>query len=155
VGIGEVQDPVVLYSYRFDPSRMQSSQEAYDFGTVSTYDALSDPYVLNAIEPTDPELYEDKLEKGKDEEEDDGRLEKALAASENALTIGHSMTQSAILQSMNVATNLNTYYAAVLQGGKYQETLVLKDKNIPDNRRALRSLGQQKLHTEMVEEQYR
>jgi hypothetical protein len=155
VGIGEVQDPVVLYSYRFDPSRMQSSQEAYDFGTVSTYDALSDPYVLNAIEPTDPELYEDKLEKGKDEEEDDGRLEKALAASENALTIGKSMTQSAILKSMNVATNLNTYYAAVLQGGKYQETVVLKDKNIPDNRRALRSLGQQKLHTEMVEEQYR
>ena len=62
VGIGEVQDPVVLYSYRFDPSRMQSFQEAYEFGTVSTYDALSDPYVLNAIEPTDPELYEDKLE---------------------------------------------------------------------------------------------
>ena len=56
---------------------------------------------------------------------------------------------------MNVATNLNTYYAAVLQGGKYQETVVLKDKNIPDNRRALRSLGQQKLHTEMIEEQYR
>jgi len=71
------------------------------------------------------------------------------------LTIENAMTQAAILQSMNTATNLNTYYATVLQGGKYKEVVVLKDKNIPDNRRALRSLGQQKLHTEMIEEQYR
>lgn len=156
VGIGEVQDPVVLYSYRFDPSRMQSSQEAYDFDSISTYDTLSDPYVLAALEPTDLALIEDdEIEKDDDKEEDDGRLEKALAASDNALTIGNAMTQAAILQSMNTATNLNTYYAAVLQGGKYKEVVVLKDKNIPDNRRALRSLGQQKLHTEMIEEQYR
>ena len=155
VGIGSVEDPVVMYSYRVDPSRLQpESQEAYDFSAISAYDALSDGYVTAALEPTDPELYEDKLEKGKDEEEDDGRLEKALAAQENALTLAGNVSQSQMLYAMNVATNLNGYYAKQLQGGKYQETVVLKDKNIPDNRRALRSLGQQKLHTDMVNQQY-
>ena len=158
VGIGSVEDPTVLYSYRHDPDRVQQFdtelQEAYDFSTISAYDPLSDRYVLNALEPTDPELYEDKLEKGKDEEEDDGRLEKALAAQDNALTLASSMTQNALLKAMNTATNLNSYYAARLQGGQYQETVVLKDKNIPDNRRAFRSMSQQKLHTQMVDSQY-
>ena len=156
VGIGSVEDPTVVYTYRIDPERLQPSQEAYDFSQVATYDALSDPYVTASLEPTDLSLIEDdELNKDDTEEEDDGRLEAALAASENALTIGNAMTQAAILQSMNTATNLNSYYAQQIQGGKYQETVVLIDKNIPDNRRALRSLGQQKLHTDMVEEQYR
>ena len=155
VGIGSVEDPVVMYSYRFDPSRLQPEpQEAYDFSAISAYDPLSDRYVLAALEPTDPELYEDKIEKGKDEEEDDGRLEKALAAQDNALTLASSMTQNALLRAMNTATNLNTYYAAKLQGGKYQESVVLIDKNIPDNKRAFRSMSQQKLHTQMVDSQY-
>ena len=153
VGIGNVEDPVVLYSYRYDPSRLQPTQEAYDFSAISAYDALSDSYVLATLEPTAPELYEDKLESGKDEE-DDGRLEKALAAQENALTLAGNITQSQMLYAMNVATNLNGYYAKQLQGGTYQESVVLIDKNIPDNRRALRSLGQQKLHTDMVNQQY-
>ena len=155
VGIGSVEDPVVIYNYRVDPDRLQQ-QELPEIPAVSVYDALADGYVTAALEPTDRDLYEDDEIEDKDaEEEDDGRLEKALAASDNALTIGVGMTQNALLQAMNVATNLNTYYAANIPGGSYQEVTVLQDKNIPDNRRALRSLGQQKLHTEMVEEQYR
>ena len=155
VGIGSVEDPTVVYTYRIDPERLQQ-QEVPDLPVVDVYDALSDGYVTASLEPTNLSLIEDdELNKYDTEEEDDGRLEAALAASENALTIGNAMTQSAILQSMNTATNLNSYYAQQIQGGKYQETVVLIDKNIPDNRRALRSLGQQKLHTDMVEEQYR
>ena len=157
VGLGRVEDPVVMYSYRVDPDRLQQpeSQEAYDFSAISAYDPLSDQYVLASLEPTDPELYEDKIEKSKDEEKDDGRLEKALAAQDNALTMANSLTQSQLLYSMNTATNLNSYYATQLKGGVYKETIVLQDKNIPDNRRAFRSLGQQKLHTDMVNQQYR
>ena len=158
VGLGSVEDPIVMYSYRVDPSRVQQPQpqEAYDFSAISTYDALSDGYVTASLEPTNPELYEDdeELNKSDSEEEDDGRLEKALAAQENALTMAGNVTQSNILQAMNTATNMNSYYAMQLKGGVYQESVVLKDKNIPDNRRALRSLGQQKLHTDMVDQQY-
>jgi hypothetical protein len=154
VGVGEVQDPTVVYTYRVDPDRLQQ-QELPEIPAVSVYDALADGYVTASLEPTDRELYEDdELNKSDSEEEDDGRLEKALAASENALTIGVGMTQNALVQAMNVATNLNTYYAANIPGGVYRETVVLKDKNIPDNRRAFRSLGQQKLHTDMVNQQY-
>jgi hypothetical protein len=155
VGIGSVEDPVVIYNYRVDPDRLQQ-QELPEIPAVPVYDALADGYVTAALEPTNRELYEDdELNKSDSEEADDGRLEKALAASDNALTIGVGMSQNALLQAMNVATNMNTYYAANIPGGAYRETVVLKDKNIPDNRRALRSLGQQKLHTEMIEEQYR
>ena len=156
VGVGEVKDPTVVYTYRVDPERLQPAQEAYDFSQISTYDALSDQYVNAALEPTDRSLYEDDEESNKKdaEEEDDGRLEAALSASDNALTIANGMSQNAMVQAMNVATNLNTYYAANIQGGSYREVTVLQDKNIPDNRRALRSLGQQKLHTDMVNEQY-
>ena len=154
VGVGSVEDATVLYSYRYDPSRMQQSQEAYDFSDIPTYDALSDGYVLATLEPTDPELYEDKVDKDKDEEEKDDRLETALAARDNALTLANTVTQSQLLYAMNTATNLNSYYAAQISGGIYKETIVLQDKNIPDNRRAFRSLGQQKLHTDMVNQQY-
>jgi len=155
VGIGEIQDPTVVYTFRRDPDFVQQ-QEIPDLPTYDIYDALSDGYVNAALAPVDLELIQDdNMEKAdKDEEEDKERLETALAASENALTIGQGMSQAAILQAMNTATNLNTYYAKQLQGGTYQETVVLKDKNLPDNRRALRSLGQQKLHTEMVNKQY-
>jgi len=154
VGVGSVEDPIVLYSYRFDPSRVQQ-QEIPDLPVVDVYDALSDGYVTASLEPTDRELYEDdELNKSDSEEEDDGRLEKALAAQENALTLAGNVTQSALLQAMNTATNLSTYYSAQIKGGVYQESVVLIDKNIPDNRRALRSLGQQKLHTDMVNQQY-
>ena len=155
VGIGSVEDPTVVYTYRVDPSRLQQQQEIPDLPVVDVYDALSDGYVTASLEPTDRELYEDdELNKSDSEEEDDGRLEKALAAQENALTLAGNVTQSALLQAMNTATNLSTYYSAQIKGGVYQESVVLIDKNIPDNRRALRSLGQQKLHTDMVNQQY-
>jgi len=134
---------------------LQQQQELPDLPVVDVYDALSDGYVTASLEPTDRELYEDdELNKSDSEEEDDGRLEKALAAQENALTLAGNVTQSALLQAMNTATNLSTYYSAQIKGGVYQESVVLIDKNIPDNRRALRSLGQQKLHTDMVNQQY-
>jgi hypothetical protein len=165
VGIGQVQEPTVLYSYRFDPCvNPQSNPNCPGYVDPSLYlpdldiyDALSDENVLNAIKPTDLSLIDDDEESNKDdkEDEDDGRLEAALAASDNALTIGMGMSQGAMLQAMNTATNMNNYYVQQIQGGVYRETVVLQDKNIPDNRRALRSLGQQKLHTEMIEEQYR
>jgi len=155
VGIGEVQDPVVLYSYRFDTEFVQQ-QEIPNLPVIIPYNALSDDYVLSALAPTDLELIQDDEEpkKDKDEEEDEKRLETALAASENALTIGNAMSQSAILQTMNIATNMQTYYDRQIAGGKYQETVVLKDKNISDNKRALRSLGQDRLHKKLVDQQY-
>jgi len=155
VGIGRVEDPLVLYSYRFDPNRVQQP-ELPDLPTYDIYDSLNDIYVLNSLEPTDPDLYDkEEAEKDeKDEEGDDNRLETALAAQENALTLANSVSQGALVKAMNTATNLNNYYVMQLKGGNYQETVVLIDKNIPDNRKALRSLGQDRLHDQMVDSQW-
>jgi hypothetical protein len=154
VGVGSVSDATVLYSYRFDPDRVQPEINI-ELPVYDVYDALSDSYVNAALAPTDPELYEgDPEEKAGDGEEDDGRLEKALAASENALGIANGVTQAAMLRAMNNVVGMNTYYAASIPGGAYRETVTLSDKNLPDNKRAFRSLGQQKLHTDMVDHQY-
>lgn len=154
VGTGHVEDPVVVYSYRIDTDRLQPEIE-YTLPTYDIYDALSDQYVVGALEPTDSDVYDDEeVNDSEFDEDDEDRLESALAAKDNALTLANSLTQSAIVSAMNTATNLNNYYAKRLKGGVYKETTVLIDKNIPDNRKALRSLGQQKLHTEMVDQQY-
>jgi hypothetical protein len=158
VGIGEVEDATVLYSYRYDASRVQSAQEAYDFSQVSTYDALNDRNVLAALAPTDPKLYEDDEDEkeGDGSDEEGNRLETALAASDNALAMGLGISQAALLKSMNIATNLNNYYAANIDGGVYRETTKLVDSKLPDNKRALRNnLAQQKLHKQMVDKQWK
>jgi hypothetical protein len=156
VGLGTLTDPTVLYSYRYDPSSAQQDIPDLPPNPLPLpYDAMADSAVIDALKPTDPDLYEDDESKNSEKyEEDDGRLEVALAAQENALTLAGGISQGALVKAMNTATNMNTYYALQINGGRYREAVVLKDKNIPDNRRALRSLGQQKLHTEMVNKQY-
>jgi hypothetical protein len=62
--------------------------------------------------------------------------------------------QDGMLAAMNRVT-LTTYYATTIPGGAYQETVILDGGQIKDNRRAFRSMANDKLHTKMVEEQYR
>jgi hypothetical protein len=151
VGIGNVEDPVVLYSYRYDPSRVQPEID-FNLFNYDPYDPLSDQYVLGAIEPTDPELYE--FEEKSEESSEDDRIETALAASENALTMANNVTQNGLIKAMNIATNIRPYYDRRIAGGVYQETVVLIDKKIPDNRKAFRSLSQDRVHKQMVDSQY-
>lgn len=154
VGVGRVEDPLVVYSYRVDTDRLQPEIE-YTLPTYDTYDALSDNYVNAALAPTDLSLIDEEVSEDSDIEEEDGeRLEEALAAKENALTLANGMSQNALVSAMNTATNLSNYYAKQLKGGVYKDTTVLIDQNITDNQKALRSLGQQKLHAEMVDQQY-
>ena len=164
-GVGSVEDPTVLYTYRFDTCfdpQNDPNCPGYEpplpppQPEIEVYSAVDDPYAQTAV--TDPDLYEKDDDESKDKdsgEDEDKRLEKALAASDNALTLANGMSQSSLVQAMNIATNLNTYYSANIPGGAYKDAPMLKDKNLPDNRRAFRSMAQQRLHTEMVEEQYR
>ena len=56
---------------------------------------------------------------------------------------------------MNSATNVTSYYVANVPGGVYNESISLNGGKIVDNKKALRSLGQDKLMNEMIEEQYK
>ena len=58
------------------------------------------------------------------------------------------------MKAINKATNINTYYIAVIPDSYYQDSVPLQGGTIVDNRRALRSLGQDNLMNQMIEEQY-
>ena len=165
-GTGTVEDATVLYMYRWDGCRNPQNDENCPgyvppmpvIPAIEIYDALEDDAVDDATEETDSELYEkeqdeDSEQKDKDEEDED-RLELAMAATENALTIANTATQGSLLKTMNSATNVNSYYTANISGGVYLDNTTLQGGKIVDNKKAFRSLSQDKLHNTMIEEQY-
>lgn len=165
-GIGSIENAEVRYIYRFDPCFDPQSDpncpgykkpEPPKLPEIPDYDALQDESVQLAQAEVDKELLKEEDEEAKEEDEEEEKeqeLEMLLATAENALTIANDISQSALLQSINQATNINTYYVATIPGKIYKEAIVLQDKDIVDNRKALRSLGQNKLMNKMIEEQY-
>jgi len=164
-GIGTVEDATVLYMYRFDECfNPQNNENCPGYvpplpviPKIEIYDVLEDEFVEDATEETDKELIEEKdEEKNNDEEEEEKeRLEIALAAAGNALTIANTVTQASVVRAMNIATNITSYYVTQIQGGVYGESVSLQGGTIVDNRRAFRSLGQDNLMNAMIEEQYK
>ena len=164
-GTGSVEDATVLYMYRWDACRNPQNDPSCPgyvaplpvIPKIEIYDVLDDEIVDDATKETDKELIEEKdEEKNNDEEEEDkDRLEIALAASGNALTIANTATQASVVRAMNTATNITSYYVTQIQGGAYGESVSLQGGTIVDNRKALRSLGQDNLMNAMIEEQYK
>jgi hypothetical protein len=173
-GDGYVTEPKVVYSYRvdpcydpqYDPNCPGYQVKVPDIPEVSydIYDATAGDAEQVQYNPDD-KLYEDEEglsdeEKAKQEEEEEKdskeRLEKALAAADTSALFAQSLAQSQVLDTMNLTTNMNTYYAATIAGGTYAESVQLKDKQLPDNKQGLRNnMAQQLLHQQMVDEQYK
>jgi len=148
-GVGSVEDPQVVYTYRFIEPEPEVQPT---LPTFTPYNALEDDAVQQATAETDRDLYEDEeVEKDKDEEEDKD-MEKALAALQSGLEMAKG--QDGRLLQMNPVT-LTQYYAATIPGGAYKETVILDGGQIKDNRRAFRSMANDRLHNQMVEGQYR
>jgi hypothetical protein len=146
-GVGSVEDPQVVYTYRYiEPEPVLPDLPVY------SYDALEDAAVLTATEPTErPETDEDEAKKD-DKDEEDKDMEKALAALQSGLEM--AVGQTGMLVQMNPVT-MTQYYAATIPGGAYQETVILQGGEIKDNKRAFRSMANDRLHNQMVGEQYR
>ncbi len=164
-GTGTIEDASVMYIYRFDPCFDPQSDpncpgyvkpKPPPLPEVPDYDALQDESVAIAQKETDRELLEEEEAKEEEEEEDEEEeMEMLLATTENALAIANGISQSILMATINQATNINSYYVAQIPGKIYRESIVLQDKDIVDNRRAFRSLGQDKLMNQMIEEQYK
>ena len=100
---------------------------------------------------------EDKKKKDEEEEEKDRkmRLEDSLAEADNSALFAEALAAAQILEQVNAATNVTSYYNRTIPGGTYSESVVLVDKQLPENRRGLRNgLAQQLLHNKMIESQY-
>ena len=164
-GTGSIEDVTILYMYRWDLCRNAQNDESCPnyipplpvIPKIEIYDAVDDEFVKDTTEAVDENLLDKKKEKRETEEEDEERerLEIAMAASENALTIANTASQASLLRQINTATNINSYYVAQIQGGMYRESIALQGGKIVDNKKALRSLGQDKLMNEMIGDQYK
>ena len=165
-GTGSVEDALVIYMYRLDacfnpqndPNCPGYVKPIPKIPNIEIYDALEDEFVDKATEETDSDLYDKEKKESKEtekDEEDKERLEIAMAATENALTIANTASQAIVLKAMNTATNINSYYVANVPGGVYQETISLNGGKVIDNKRVLQSLGQDNLMNEMIQEQYK
>ena len=164
-GKGTVEDASVIYMYRWDLCRNAQNDKSCPnyipplpvIPKFEIYDALEDEFVKDATKETD-DVGTDKDEEVRETEEEDEekeRLEIAMAATENALTIANTASQASLLKTINKATNINSYYVAQISGGVYRDTTSLPGGKIVDNNKVFRSLGQDKLMNQMIGEQYK
>jgi len=164
-GTGSIEDVTILYMYRWDLCRNAQNDENCPnyipplpvIPVIEIYDALDDEFVEQATQKSDDKLLDKEEEKRETEEEDEEkeRLEIAMAATENALTIANTASQASLLRQINKATNINSYYVAQIQGGVYRDTTQLDGGKVVDNKLVFKSLTQEQLHNEMIQEQYK
>ena len=167
-GEGTIADPVMVYNYRMevdeagmkcaanplaDPSCPGFNQALTDLLNsieVSVDDPFYDEWVQAQLEK-ETEAEDEKLEKEEKEEEN---LEERLGGRNTLDAMVDTKQQETLLASLAEVGKIEPYYQVEIQGGEYEETLTLEDTEIPDNRRALRSLASDANHTKMVRSQY-
>jgi hypothetical protein len=150
-GVGSVEDPAVVYTYRFDPSVQTPEIQLPDLN-IEVYSALDDPYAQTAEVDRDKFLKDDEEVSKDDDESSEKEMEKALATADTDLSLAAG--QAALLAAMN-SVLITSYYAKTIPGGTYNDAVVLVDSKLPDNRRAFRSMANDQLHTEMVGSQWK
>jgi hypothetical protein len=167
-GKGEVKDPYVGYSYKSDPCFIPLVDPSCPGYLNALYDWLKENGLLPGdIDPNDPfydelvqeilnretKLEDEETKKKRDEEEQDEEIEKLNDGASIEGIIDPSVQES-IMQSLATIPNFENYYDVKIQGGEYEETIVLQDTNLPDNARALSNLAQDSTHRSMVRSQY-
>jgi hypothetical protein len=168
-GEGIVTDPNVVYNYQFDPCF--DPQVSVDCpGYVTPYDPDLIPDEPETVDPLDDDIVQDEIDrkatlKDEEEEEKDRKeaksknkkkervsLEKVLGIVNDTIMAGEAQALHSELISLNYIPK--TYFAT-LPDTKYEETVVLKDANLPNNKRGRRvGLAQQLLHQQMVDSQW-
>lgn len=162
-GEGTVSEPLVVYSYRYDPcydpqsdprcSGFQQEQFVQDI-TIDYKDPLEDEFILAAIEQEQREKEDEEEERERRQMaglEGQSRLE-VLLGGVNKLLV--SPLQEAKYASLTYYMFPTTYYEK-LKGGVYNDSLELKDASLPTNPKANRvGLAQDLLHQKMVESQF-
>ena len=168
-GKGEVTDPLVVYSYQYDPCfDPQSSPDCP--GYRSPY--IPEVEIPDVVDPLQEDYIQEELDRkaqmkaAQEEEEErrqrrriivvveeeDERLETLLGIErENE----YSIEQTVLHSNLVALRGLPTSYTYSIDGGVYKDTVVLKDSELPDNRSALRvNLAQDIKHQALVNLQY-
>jgi hypothetical protein len=173
-GEGQVVNARLVYTYmvdpcydpQFDPNCLGYEEPVYDIPPIvyDDYDATlngdgdrRDYEGDDEKYEDDPELTDEEKAELENEEEKDrkDRLEKALSAAGTSQLFAMALAKSQIIDTMNLAVNMTSYYQRGIPGGSYNETVDLVDTDLPDNASGLRNgFAQQLLHEQMIESQY-
>lgn len=167
-GKGTISNPTVVYSYKLDPCFVPLTDPSCPGYIEALYawmkengllpdDAdIDDPFFSKYVQDVlnrEAELEEDEETNTEEEKEEDEEIER-LNAGASIEALGDPAAQIAMMEAMSTIPNFDQYYEVSIQGGFYEDTLVLEDKNIPDNAKAMRNLAQDTLHRSMVRSQY-
>lgn len=163
-GDGQVADPSVQYTYRYDtcynplsdPSCPGFEAALYKYllemGLLGNEPDINDPYYDEWVQlqlEREASVEEDQTQS---EEENEEKLEQQL---EGELTLNDlGGNQAEMLVQLNNVPQFDNYYTATITGGVYEDALKLEDTQLPDNRRALRNLANDNAHRTMVRSQY-
>jgi hypothetical protein len=164
-GKGEVVNPSVLYSYRYDtcfgPVITDPRCPNYKINIPENKfgDPLEDEYTKNLLDRKTALENEEEAERSgrllKKEQDDKKRSSIVNKTVQNSLITAEAAAQAAAFEALNNIPNFALYNKALF-GGVYQETLKYVDKVLPDSRNGLRlNYSQQLLHNQMIDLQYR
>ena len=166
-GTGEVVDAEVFYAYKFDP--------CFDPQSSPACPGYDDPFKLEQMEvqvydPLQDQIIQDELDRKTNrraQREEEERLERLKIAQEAEEKAGlesllgiedtgeFSAEQIALHNQLMALRGIPSTYLNSLVGGTYEDTIVLKDKVIPNNRRGLRvGLAQELKHQQLINLQY-
>ena len=170
-GIGSIVDPRVVYTYKVDecynplsdpscPGYLNAlyawlKEKGFFNGELQPEDPFYDEWVQASLKRELKDLEEDELTRREDEEnEEEDEQIKALNVDVTIDKLVNGADQSAMIAQMSTIPNFESYYAVNIQGGVYNDTVVLQDSTLSDNARAMRSLASDETHTKMIRSQY-
>jgi len=170
-GDGSISDPSMVYTYRMDigeapiQCRIPLADPSCPGFLEALLQYLKDNELLE-LSPDDPyydEWVQAELEKeaeleeedSKAEEKDEEQLEAQLSVRGGDMEgLVDASQQNAIMAELAAVPTFDSYYETTIPGGMYEDSLVLVDSELPDNRRAMRSLASDAAHRQMVRSQY-
>ena len=168
-GKGQVVDAEVLYTYQYDPCfDPQTSPNcpgyvepfALDLLNPDIVDPLDDEFVQNELDRKTNMRAQEEEERRRQRrkiveqvEEDDERLEDLLGI--ELASTEYSVEQTVLHNNLTALVGVPVAYTYSIDGGVYNDTVVLQDASLPKNRRALSvGLAQELRHQELVNLQY-
>jgi len=169
-GDGSLSDVTILYHYKFDPCHTPLSdptcpdfkdalyQYLLDNNLMNQEPNINDPYYdewLKLQQEQQAEAEEQKaLEIEEVEESEELSMEEILSVAGAAEKIADPMQQLNMMKQIAAVGKLELYYNAVIDGGVYEDNLILEGGTITDNAKGLRNLTQDSVHRSIVRSQY-
>jgi hypothetical protein len=169
-GDGTITDPLMVYNYKMDvndqlmkcaatpladPACPGYRDALLEYLKGLTNPSVDDPFYDEWVQAQlDQEVDLEEEEAPQEEKQKEETLEKRMGGKNSVEAMVDTKQQESILAALAAVPKIEPYYTVTIQGGEYEETLKLEDKEIPDNRRALSNLASDAKHKTMVRSQY-